>query len=133
MDTNSAEVIQKTPYALMGGEEPLRRLVKRFYEIVDSDPMAAPIRAMHKDDLGPIQEALFEFMSGWLGGPALYSERTGTICLTEPPAAFEIGEPERDQWMHCMRRALDETEVSDEVKATLEQPLLGLADFIRNV
>jgi hypothetical protein len=32
-----------------------------------------------------------------------------------------------------MRRALDETEVSDEVKATLEQPLLGLADFIRNV
>ncbi|MBT7231992.1 MAG: globin, partial [Rhodospirillaceae bacterium] len=48
MDTNSAEVIQKTPYALMGGEEPLRRLVKRFYEIVDSDPMAAPIRAMHK-------------------------------------------------------------------------------------
>ncbi len=88
---------------------------------------------MHKDDLGPIQETLFKIMSGWLGRPALYSGRTGTICLTEPHAAFEIGEAERDQWLYCMRRALDEIEVPGEVKATLEQPVFGLADFIRNV
>ncbi len=53
MDTNSAEVIQKMSYALMGGEEPLRKLVKRFYEIADTTTMRRPFAPCTKMISGP--------------------------------------------------------------------------------
>ena len=66
------------------------------------------VRAMHGADLGPVSNSLFEYLSGWLGGPPLYSTRTGTVCLTAPHKGFAIGEAERDQWLFCMRRAMVE-------------------------
>jgi len=120
------------PYDLIGGEEALRRVVDRFYEIMDTDPAAATIRAMHGDDLGPIGEKLFEFLSGWLGGPPLYAKRTGSVCLTHAHAPFEIGDAERDAWLMCMRRALEDEGVAEDVREMLDQPLLMIADFIKN-
>src|SRR4051794_8254440 len=64
-----------TPYEQIGGEATVRRLADRFYGIMESDPGAARIRAMHGQDLAPIRKLLFEFLSGWLGGPALYFQR----------------------------------------------------------
>ncbi|NQV54307.1 MAG: group II truncated hemoglobin [Rhodospirillales bacterium] len=128
---DAPEQIQQTPYAMIG-EENLRRLVDCFYDIMDKNPDAADIRAMHKADLSPVRGALFEFLSGWLGGPALYSERTGTICLSEPHAAFEIGEAARDQWMLCMRQAMIDAELPEGVIEMIDQPLFMLADFVRN-
>ena len=37
----------KTPYELMGGEAGVRRLVDRFYDLMDTAPEAATIRALH--------------------------------------------------------------------------------------
>ena len=34
----------QTAYQLLGGEEGVRRLVDHFYQIMDTDPAAAPIR-----------------------------------------------------------------------------------------
>ena len=63
------EPAQPTPYEMVGGAEGLHRIVDRFCEIMDQDPSVATIRAMHGTDLGPIREKLFDFLSGWLGGP----------------------------------------------------------------
>jgi hemoglobin len=123
---------QVVPYELIGGEAGLRRIVDRFYAIMDSDPEAAGIRAMHGADLGPIREKLFEFLSGWLGGPPLYFQRSGSVCLSAAHRPFAIGEAERDQWLHCMRRALVEEGVSAEVREMLDEPLFRIADFVRN-
>ncbi len=123
---------RRTPYELLGGEVGVRRLAERFYDILDEAPEAKTIRAMHKADLGPVREKLFEFLSGWLGGPPLYVQRTGTVCLTEPHKPFAIGEAERDQWLLCMRRALVDIGASEEVRAMLDQPLFMIADFVRN-
>lgn len=121
-----------TPYDMLGGEEALRRVVARFYEIMDTDPEAATIRAMHGDDLGPIRDKLFDFLSGWLGGPPLYFQRTGSVCLGHAHAPFEIGEAERDAWLMCMRRALEDEGVADDVREMLDKPLFMIADFVRN-
>lgn len=120
------------PYDLIGGAVSLRRIVDCFYQIMDSDPAAADIRAMHAEDLAPVRDKLFEFLSGWLGGPSLYFQRTGSVCITEAHRPFAIGEPERDQWLMCMRRALVEEGVSEEVRQMLDQPLFMIADFVRN-
>ena len=121
-----------TPYELAGGAEGLRRLVARFYAIMDSAPEAAGIRAMHGPDLGPVSNSLFEYLSGWLGGPALYVERTGSVCLTAPHRPFAIGEAERDQWLFCMRQAMVDVGFPEETRKLFDGPFFAIADFMRN-
>ena len=38
---------------------------------------------MHGSDLGAINEKLYEYLSGWMGGPPLYQLRHGTMCMGE--------------------------------------------------
>ena len=121
-----------TPYELIGGEAAVRRLADRFYTIMDSDPAAARIRAMHGQDLGPIRQLLFEFLSGWLGGPPIYFNRAEHRCIMSAHRPFAIGDVERDQWMQCMRRALDECEVTGELRALLDRAFLGMANRFRS-
>lgn len=121
-----------SPYELAGGEEGLRRLVDRFYAIMDSAPEAAGIRAMHAQDLGPVSRGLFEYLSGWLGGPPLYAECTGSVCLNAPHRSFAIGEAERDQWLFCMRQAMADIGLPEETRKLFDGPFFAIADFVRN-
>ncbi len=122
----------QTPYQLLGGEAGIRRLAEAFYEAMDELPEAATIRAMHAESLTDIQQKLFEYLSGWLGGPPLYKERTGSVCLTDPHKPYAIGPAERDQWLLCMEKALERVGASAEVKAMVKQPFFHIADFLRN-
>jgi hemoglobin len=121
-----------TPYELLGGAEPLRRLVDRFYDLMDTAPEARALRAMHGADLGPMRDRLFEFLSGWLGGPPLYSQRTGSVCITRAHAPFPIDVAARDQWLWCMQRALEEVDAPPPMRAMVAKPLERMADFLRN-
>lgn len=117
---------------MIGGETALRRIVNRFYDIMDTDPAAATIRAMHAADLSPMRERLFEFLSGWLGGPPLYFQRPGHNCVGSAHRPFVIGEKERDEWLMCMQRAMADGNVSKEVRDLLDQPFRQIADAFRN-
>ncbi|MFM1815161.1 MAG: putative hemoglobin protein trHb [Pseudomonadota bacterium] len=132
MSDNVTEAEVRTPYELVGGEEAVRRLVDRFYDLMDSDPRAAGIRAMHAADLSPMRERLFEFLSGWLGGPPLYFQRPGRNCIMSAHRPFAIGESERDQWMMCMRQAMDDCGVPVEVRKMIDVPLERMANAFRN-
>ena len=121
-----------TLYELIGGEAMIRRLADRFYEIMDTDAGAARIRAMHAGDLAPIRKLLFEFLSGWLGGPPLYFQRSEHRCIMSAHRPFAIGAAERDEWMMCMRRAMDDCAVTGEMRAVMDQAFLRMADLFRN-
>ncbi len=121
-----------TAYELLGGEAGLRKLVAAFYRTMDTAPEAAGIRAMHGPDLGPITEMLYEWLSGWLGGPALYIQRKGSPCLVGSHKPFAIGGAERDQWLWCMARALDELEIEPRLRRALDPAFERLADMVRN-
>ena len=128
--TASAPLI--TPFEMVGGEAGLRRIVNRFYDIMDTNSAAAELRAMHAPDLAPVRELLFQFMSGWLGGPPLYHQRADRKCIMSAHAAFAIGPTERDQWLMCMRKAMEDVGLSPEIRAYLEEPLYRVADAFRN-
>jgi hemoglobin len=121
-----------TPYELLGGAAPLRQLVDRFYDIMDSAPEARELRAMHGPDLAPMRDKLYEFMSGWLGGPPLYSQRTGSVCITRAHAPLPIDTAARDQWLWCMQRAMDDVAAPAAMRAMVAKPLERMADFLRN-
>src|SRR5687768_1508105 len=95
-------------YDLLGGESGVRTLVDRFYDLMDTLPEAAAVRALHPADLTDSRAKLFKFLSGWLGGPPLYVQEYGHPMLRARHLPFPIGEPERNAWMLCMTQALTE-------------------------
>ena len=122
-----------TPYQRLGGEASVRKLVDRFYELMDSLPQAQQIRAMHPQDLSLSADKLFKFLSGWLGGPQLYTEEYGHPRLRMRHTPFPVDEAARDAWMLCMKKALNEMDVNDELlKQQLLHSLFKTADFMRN-
>lgn len=123
--------MNNTPYDLLG-EDGVRRLCNAFYDCMDQLPEAADIRRMHGKDLTGIRQKLFEYLSGWFGGPQLYAQKYGSICMTGPHKPYAIGPRERDQWLLCMQHALERIDASDELKVMLEEPLFAIADMIRN-
>jgi hemoglobin len=131
-DAPAAATSRPTPYQIVGGEAVVRRIADRFYDIMDSAPEAAGIRAMHAADLSPVRERLFEFLSGWLGGPPLYFQRPDHKCIMSAHRPFAIGPAERDAWMACMRRALEESGLPEEFRTVLDEAFLRLAEAFRN-
>jgi hemoglobin len=123
---------QKTLFEELGGEQTIRALVERFYDVMDTDERATGIRKMHAADLTEAREKLFMFLVGWSGGPALYIERYGHPMLRRRHLPFAIGESERDQWMFCMVRAMHDIGMEEPLVVRLAQALWSVADFMRN-
>lgn len=121
----------QTPYQILG-EDGVRQLADAFYQVMDERPQAETIRAMHAANLELIKDKLFEYLSGWMGGPQLYSDKYGTVCLTDPHKPYPIGPDERDQWLECMDQALERINASEELKAMLKVPMFRIADTVRN-
>lgn len=121
----------QTPYEILGADG-VRRLADAFYEVMDSLPQAADIRAMHAANLDDIKRKLAAYLTGWMGGPPVYLALTGTVCLTDPHAPYHIGPKERDQWLLCMDQALERIGASEELKAMLKDPLFRVAETVRN-
>lgn len=123
---------QPTPYEIIGGEEGVRKLVDRFYEHMDELEEAKDIRGLHARSLRGSRDKLFLFLSGWLGGPDLYVQKFGHPRLRARHLPFSIGIKEREQWMHCMRKALDDMGLEKTFRDRLEQAFLSTADHMRN-
>lgn len=121
----------QTPYQILG-EEGIRELSNAFYDIMASLPEAAGLRAMHASDLSPMKQKLAEYLTGWMGGPPLYADKYGTVCMTSPHEPYHIGPEERDQWLLCMDKALEQIGASPELVEMLKVPMFRIADAIRN-
>ncbi len=133
---NEVGASKATFYDLLGGEQggtaAIRQLVETFYDIMDTDKKAAPIRAMHPADLTASREKLFMFLTGWTGGPQLYIERYGHPFLRRRHLPFSIDESARDQWMYCMISAMQQLKMDEKLIQKLAEQLYGVADFMRN-
>ncbi|MBW2424165.1 MAG: group II truncated hemoglobin [Deltaproteobacteria bacterium] len=121
------------PYRELGGEAGVRALVDRFYDRMVSDPEAALIREMHAADLRKMRERLALFLCGWLGGPPLYDERFGHLCMRTAHEPFPIGIEARDQWMSCMEHALAEAELPVELQDALIAAFTRVCEMLRNL
>lgn len=121
-----------TPYERLGGDAGVRALVDAFYDRMDLEDAFAGIRALHPASLDGSRDKLYWFLSGWLGGPALYVERMGHPRLRARHLPFAIATPERDAWLACMRMAMDDVAVPPPLRDALMDALFGTADWMRN-
>lgn len=124
--------MNQTHYELIGGEAVIRKLVDRFYDLMDTLPEATGIRALHPESLEESRDKLYWFLVGWMGGPQMYVERFGHPRLRGRHMPFPIGESERDQWLMCMSQSLEEVVTDESLRQQLTRNFMQLADFMRN-
>ncbi len=122
----------KTPYERIGGETAVRQLCNIFYQIMSDTPKTRVIRDMHPEDISISEEKLYLFLTGWLGGPPLYSDKYGHPRLRSRHLPFSIGIEERDQWLYCMAHALAKMDLDQLFAEQLISSFAQTADFMRN-
>lgn len=121
-----------TLYDQIGGEQGIVKLVRAYIHALKTSPEAEHLRSMYPEDLSLYECRMLEFLSGWLGGPALYLKRHGMPMLRENHRRIPIDERARDEWMGCMRRALNETVADKTLRVSLEGAFWRMADSLRH-
>jgi hemoglobin len=121
-----------TLYEAIGGEPVVRALTTRFYELMDTLPEAARCRAVHPASLEGSREKLYEYLTGYLGGPQLYTEKRGHPRLRSRHFDAAIGPAERDEWLLCFRRAMEDTIANEKLQAIIWDPVERLAHHMQN-
>jgi hemoglobin len=124
--------LDTTPYEALGGAPAVRRLVDRFYQLMDELPEAYTVRRLHPESLAGSADSLFDFLSGWFGGPPLYSQKKGHPRLRMRHHAYAIGPVERDEWMLCMTLTLNEQVADTALREALVQTFAAMADHLVN-
>ena len=124
---------QDASYKAAGELEGIRKLVSDFYDYMDSLDEAKIIRAMHSSDLTISKDKLTCFLSGWLGGPRLFSEKYGPISIPMVHKHLTVDSAERDAWLLCMKHAANDQPYDDDFKKYLLEQLFVPAERIRQV
>jgi hemoglobin len=89
----------------VGGHATFDRLVRKFYEGIESDPVLRPMYP--DDDMEGAVWRLTAFLEQYWGGPTTYSEQRGHPRLRMRHLPFKVNPDARDRWLTHMRAALD--------------------------
>ena len=103
----------QTPFELLGGAEVIRTVVDRFYDLMDSEPAYAELRAIHAADLTPMRSSLAGFLTGWAGGPRDWFEANPGKCMMSMHAGFPITRETAQQWVEAMARAFADCDLAE--------------------
>jgi hemoglobin len=126
------QATQASVYDMIGGAEQLRRMVDRFYDLMDLEAEFAGLRALHPPSLDGSRDKTYKFLSGWSGGPNLYIEQYGHPQLRARHLPYAIGISERDQWLRCMALAMQEVGLEETLQQRLMASFYQTADWMRN-
>ncbi len=123
--------VEDASFIAAGELEGITKLVNAFYDYMESLPEAKTILEMHGENLTESRTKLAYFLSGWLGGPKLYSKNFGKITIPAAHKHLPIGVDEREAWILCMQKAVDEQPYEDSFKTYLIEQLRVPAERIR--
>ena len=121
-----------TLYEAIGGDATVRALCSRFYELMDTLPEAARCRAIHPPDLSGSESKFYDYLTGYLGGPPVYVEKYRHPMLRRRHFVAPIGSAERDEWLMCFRRAMNETIANPKLCEIIWPPIEKLAHHMQN-
>ncbi len=120
---------ESTLYELIGGAESIQKLVEAFYPKVVTHPLIGPL---FPKDVGPVMEKQVLFLTQFMGGPALYSDKYGHPMMRARHLPFPITPEAAEAWLYCMQLALKELDLSDELQQIIIERLSGPAHHFIN-
>jgi hemoglobin len=108
-----------TPYDALGGREVIVAIVNRFYDLMETDPQYAELRAMHAADLGPMRISLAGWLSAWSGGPRDWFEQNPGKCVMSAHRGLSISRETARQWTDAVTRAIADSKLENETVAQM--------------
>lgn len=121
------------PYDIIGGTDTVARFVDRFYDLMETEPGYAELRALHAPDLAPMRKSLTGFLAAWLGGPRDWFDARPGACVMSAHAKFAITRKTAGQWMDAMARAITDTDIETGMAARINEALERMAlAMVRN-
>ena len=129
----SEKTNEDTLYARIGGEAGVRQLVTLFYDNMEVIAEAKHVRSLHPADLTSSRLKLFQYLSGWFGGPPLYTDLYGHPRLRARHIDVPVKVADRDAWLKCLYSALETMSLGSDVDQDLLKKIVPMADHMRNV
>jgi hemoglobin len=120
----------RTFYEAVGGEPTFTRLVDRFYDAVEDDPVLRPLYP--GEDLVDARRHLRLFLMQYWGGPSTYDELRGHPRLRMRHGPFAIGPAERDAWLGHMTTAVRSLGLAEPLERQLLGYLTSAANALQN-
>lgn len=111
------------------GEENIRLLVDRFYDLVFAHEQIGPL---FKSEKSEIKEKQRLFLTQFLGGPSLYSDRFGHPKLRARHLPHPITPDDAVAWLSCMANAIKTLPVEESLKDELFARFPPTAMFMVN-
>lgn len=121
-------VVATTPYELVGGAETVRRIVDRFYDLMEEQPRFAELRSLHAPDLAPMRESLTGFLIAWLGGPRDWFSNNPGKCVMSVHGKVAVSAPTAGQWSEAMRLAIADFVLDEKLATGMADALHGMAE-----
>lgn len=119
-----------TVYEEIGGDETVKALADAFYDQVEAT--SPVLTEMLPASTRVSRQKLYEFLSGWMGGPPLYWERRGHPALRMRHARFHIDSHASEEWTRCMREAVVACQIQEPAAAFLVEELGRVSTMLRN-
>ncbi|HEY3327650.1 MAG TPA: group II truncated hemoglobin [Novimethylophilus sp.] len=128
------DVHRESLYSLIGGEHGVKRLVETFYDVVEDCPEGHAVNILHLRGHGVAHSRIeqFGFLSGFLGGPRLYSEKYGHSDVRLMHEHVEIDAEAKDAWLTCMSMAIDKVGLEPGLKQKLMVNFTKVATMLIN-
>ena len=117
-----------TPYSAIG-EALLHRLVDTFYGLVGKNPDLSPL---FPNDLSEIARKQKQFLTQYLGGPALYTEEHGHPMMRARHLPFAVTPKRAEAWLSCMRQAMDKVGLEGPIRDEFYSRLFLTAQHMIN-
>lgn len=123
----TAEAVRNpdSPFYRLGGHETMQAICNRFYDLMDSDPAYAELRAMHAPDLTKMRKSLAGFLAAWSGGPRDWFAENPGKCMMSAHKPYAISPEVAAQWAEAMKRAIADVAPED---ATLAKAMGGVLE-----
>ncbi|XID95826.1 globin [Paenibacillaceae bacterium WGS1546] len=118
-----------TIYEAIGGASAVRDIVRRFYPKVQAHPLLSPL---FPDDIDPVMEKQYLFLTQFFGGPPLYSDQYGHPMMRARHLPFPITPERAAAWLACMSEALAETSIPEPLRKLMIERLSGPANHFVN-
>lgn len=117
-------------YDKLGGAKALHHLVELFYDKVKQHPQ---LSLLFPADIAPVLEKQYQFLSQFFGGPGLYSELHGHPMMRARHMHIPITPERAEEWLQCMKEALEETNVQEPLRSLVMDRLAGPAHHFVNM
>jgi hemoglobin len=111
------------------GPHMIRILVDRFYESVFASPVIGPLFQSEKQ---LIKSKQYMFLTQFLGGPNLYSQQYGHPKMRMRHLPHTITNTAKDEWLRCMKEAIDSMPIDPEMKSELFNVFPQIAQHMVN-